>query len=95
MVRAGWARIGVDADDRRTVKDRCTLPRSVGDRGGVENIGFDGACPRQHGVAQTFAAQAMIEGDHVVAAREQRIDQMAADKSGGAGDQGFHTLPFI
>lgn len=65
------------------------------DGSSIENISFDAMRLRQDAFAQAFGTQAMIESDNLIAACQQRLDQVAADESGSASDQHPHAFSLL
>ncbi len=87
------ADVVLDADDRREVVDEIGL----GDQA-FEDLEVEDAVAHvveariAHEVAR-LGDRAVVEHEHLVAAREECVGQMRADEAAAAGDQNFHVEP--
>ena len=83
-----------DVDLGGEVEDdlRPPLVEQVGDRGGVRTSDSTSSAPAPIAPVEVLPASAreVVDHDDVVAALDQRVDQVRADESGPAGDQGLH-----
>ena len=71
---------------------RLPLGEQVGDRGCVGDVRLDqlGARADRAGEVLPPSAREVVHHDDVVASRHQRVDEVRADESRSAGDQGLH-----
>ena len=62
------------------------------DRGEVGDVGGDQPGALGHGVGDVLpaAGREVVDDRHLVAARDQRVDEVRADESGAAADQCLH-----
>jgi hypothetical protein len=80
---------GDRADDRaqrRLVVDDVAPGQGLAERRRVVDVGLDEAGARIH--VGPLAGGEVVEHDHVVAPRQEGVDEVGADEAGAPGDQG-------
>ena len=83
------ADVGAEADHRRLVADVIDAAQRAGHGRAVAHVALDELGRRIEVVRAGGVGGGMqpVEDPHVVAAREQRVDDVRADEAGAAGDE--------
>ena len=83
------AEVDAEADHRRLVADRGDAVDGAGDDVGVAHVALDelGARVEVVGPLAVRGGQQQVEHADLVAALQQRVDDVRADEAGAAGDE--------